>query len=230
MSSKKESFFWTSYSDLMTSLFFVMLVLFVLSVILFRGSHRKLEEQYIETKADKERLESILRSTKDLAKEGGYFTYREEYKKYVLKVPVYFPINKSSLYDMEADQNRLYSAGMEIKQFLEDHKANDYLLIIEGQASRDSKEMSLSNYELSFKRALTLMQFWKEVSRIDFGTNCEIQIAGSGDGRYNFGYTGPGDASDPRFWFYYNDLMREKDEEKNQRFVIHLIPKNIIPE
>ena len=28
---KKESFFWISYSDLMTSLFFIMLVLFVLS-------------------------------------------------------------------------------------------------------------------------------------------------------------------------------------------------------
>ena len=230
MSGKKESFFWTSYSDLMTSLFFVMLVLFVLSVILFRGSHRKLEEQYIETKADKERLESILRSTKDLAKEDGYFAYREEYKKYVLKVPVYFPVYKSSLSDMAADKTQLYNAGMEIKKFLEDHKENDYLLIIEGQASRDSKEMSLFNYELSFKRALTLMQYWKEVSRIDFGKNCEIQIAGSGDGRYNFGYTGPGDTRDSRFWLYYDDLMREKEEARNQRFVIHLIPKNIIPE
>ena len=28
---KKESFFWISYSDLMTSLFFILLVLFVLS-------------------------------------------------------------------------------------------------------------------------------------------------------------------------------------------------------
>ncbi len=34
MAIKKESFFWTSYSDLMTSLFFVMLVLFVLTVVL----------------------------------------------------------------------------------------------------------------------------------------------------------------------------------------------------
>ena len=31
---KRESFFWTSYSDLMTSMFFVMLTLFVLAIAL----------------------------------------------------------------------------------------------------------------------------------------------------------------------------------------------------
>ena len=39
MKKRKESFFWTSYSDLMTSLFFVMLVLFVLTMALL---HRKM--------------------------------------------------------------------------------------------------------------------------------------------------------------------------------------------
>jgi len=34
MSKKKESYFWISFSDLMTSLFFVMLVLFVLTIAL----------------------------------------------------------------------------------------------------------------------------------------------------------------------------------------------------
>ena len=35
MGKKKEEFFWTSYSDLMTSLFFIMLTLFVLVAITF---------------------------------------------------------------------------------------------------------------------------------------------------------------------------------------------------
>jgi hypothetical protein len=63
---------------------------------------------------------------------------------------------------------------------------------------------------------------------IDFGGNCEIQIAGSGDGRYNFGYTG-GEGT-ARFNELDNTLMRErgKKEKDNQRFVIHIIPKNII--
>ena len=40
MSQKKESFFWTSYSDLMTSLFFIMLVLFILVIFLL---HKRME-------------------------------------------------------------------------------------------------------------------------------------------------------------------------------------------
>ena len=65
-------------------------------------------------------------------------------------------------------------------------------------------------------------------SHIDFGANCEIQIAGSGDGRYNFGYTG-GENTE-RFKLLDGTLMRERGgkERDNQRFVIHIIPKNII--
>ena len=39
--AKKESYFWTSYSDLMTSMFFIMLVLFVLAIALL---HRHMDE------------------------------------------------------------------------------------------------------------------------------------------------------------------------------------------
>lgn len=72
------------------------------------------------------------------------------------------------------------------------------------------------------------MRFWKDVCKIDFGANCEIQIAGSGDGRYNFGYTG-GEKT-KRFYKLDHTLMRERgvNERENQRFVIHIIPKNII--
>ncbi len=48
MSNKKESFFWTSYSDLMTSLFFVMLVLFVLTIALLH--HKVVEIKEINDK------------------------------------------------------------------------------------------------------------------------------------------------------------------------------------
>lgn len=37
MAHKQESYFWTSYSDLMTSLFFVMLVLFVLASAMLKN-------------------------------------------------------------------------------------------------------------------------------------------------------------------------------------------------
>ena len=72
------------------------------------------------------------------------------------------------------------------------------------------------------------MKFWKDICHIDFGANCEFQIAGSGDGRYNFGYTG-GEGTE-RFKQLDATLMRERGSKEidNQRFVIHIIPKNII--
>lgn len=71
MAHKKESFFWTSYSDLMTSLFFVMLVLFILVIVLL---HKRMEA----TEAQLQEIKKVEESTKDLNKD--YFEYRPEYK------------------------------------------------------------------------------------------------------------------------------------------------------
>lgn len=220
MSPKKESFFWTSYSDLMTSLFFIMLTLFVLVIVLL---HKRMEA----TEKQLEEIKKVEASTKELGR-TKYYAYRPEYKKYVLNVWCYFAQLKSGLADLQTNAQDLRNAGIEIEQFLARNKDNQYLLIIEGQASRNSPDWTERNYGLSFQRALTLMKFWKDTCKIDFGANCEIQIAGSGDGRYNFGYTG-GENTE-RFKELDATLMRERGgkEKDNQRFIIHIIPKNII--
>lgn len=220
MAEKKESFFWTSYSDLMTSLFFIMLTLFVLVIVLL---HKRMET----TEKQLEEIKKVEASTKELGR-TTYYSYKPEYKKYVLNVRCFFEELKSGLRDLQTDTVRLRNAGNEIKSFLNRNSGNQYLLIIEGQASRNSVRQTEQNYHLSFQRALTLMKFWKDVCMIDFGANCEIQIAGSGDGRYNFGYTN-GDGTQ-RFRELDATLMRERGykERENQRFVIHIIPKNII--
>lgn len=182
MQPKKESFFWTSYSDLMTSLFFIMLTLFVLVIVLL---HKRMEATENQLQA----IKKVEASTKELDK-SDYYAYKKEYKKYVLDVRCYFDELKSDLNDLQTDTRKLKAAGIELQSFLERNSTNQYLLIIEGQASRNSVKQTDQNYRLSFQRALTLMKFWKDICHIDFGTNCEIQIAGSGDGRYNFGYTG----------------------------------------
>ena len=203
MAQKKESFFWTSYSDLMTSLFFVMLIMFILVIVLL---HKRMEA----TEAQLEEIKKVEQSTKDLSKE--YFEYRPDYKKYVLTIQVRYPAGKSDLQDMDSydkdwQLGQLKNAGQEIQSFLEKHKENQYLLIIEGQASRDAY---LYNYELSYQRALGLMRYWIEDSGISFGDNCEILISGSGDGKLD------------------THSMREiGDERENQRFLIHILPKNI---
>jgi hypothetical protein len=74
--------------------------------------------------------------------------------------------------------------------------------VIEGMASLDNYPL---NYELSYKRALSLFRLWKS-NGISFDPEvCEIQISGSGTAgiREFFG----------------------KEEFKNQRFLIHIIPK-----
>lgn len=195
---KKESFFWTSYSDLMTSLFFVMLVLFVLVVVLL---HNKISEQALKLE-EFEKIEEIKRSLNNI--DSTYFAYNYEYKKHILRIKVEFPTGESDI-DMvdQSTLDKLQEAGLAIQnQINEIAIANpeiQYLLIIEGQASRDNYK---HNYELSYARALALREFWRKQG-IKFGDNCEVLIAGSGTG----------------------GTMREHEERKNQRFLIHIIPK-----
>lgn len=202
MAQKKESFFWTSYSDLMTSLFFVMLVLFILVIVLL---HKRMEA----TEAQLQEIKKVEESTKDLSED--YFEYRPDYKKYVLNIQVRYPAGESDLNtilasDKEVQLNKLANAGKEIRKFLDNHKENQYVLIVEGQASKDNYTY---NYELSYQRALALMRFWVEDRGINFGNNCEILISGSGDGKLD------------------THSMREDVETENQRFLIHILPKNI---
>lgn len=201
----KESFFWTSYSDLMTSLFFIMLVLFVLVIVLL---HKRMEA----TERELTEIKLVQKSTKDLSKQ--YFEYNPFYKKYVLKVHCFFEELHYEIGELpKGTRKQLAAAGDEIQKFLLKHKDNKYLLIIEGQASRNSMRWTDRNYDLSFERAYSLMKYWKDDCSINFGNNCEVQIAGSGDGRYNI------------------ETMRDQNiEANNQRFLIHIIPKNIINE
>ena len=203
MKKSKESFFWTSYSDLMTSLFIIMLVLFVLVIVLL---NKRMEATIIEL----EDIKKVEASTRDL--EGKYFTYNKEYEKFILNIDCQFPVSK---YDIEllsdTTRSQLMDAGKQVKDFLEKHSENQYLVIVEGQASANSEKMTEFNYNLSYQRALSLIKFWATNPDVKFSEkNCELQIAGSGDGRLSA------------------KTMRESVNEKNQRFLIYIIPKNII--
>lgn len=210
--AKKESFFWTSYSDLMTSMFFVMLVLFVLVVGLL---HRRMEDIDAERKATTEQLrviKEIEEATHTI--DTTFFEYRPEHKKHVLKIQVQFKKGSADIEDIDNyTQEKLINAGLSIQRFIDkitnEHPEVQYLLVIEGQASRDSYA---KNYELSYNRALTLKTLW-ELENIDFGKKCEVVLGGNGDGKLS----GTG-------------FMRDKPESKNQRFLIHILPKTSIPE
>ena len=170
MKNVKESFFWTSYSDLMTSLFFIMLTLFVLVIVLL---HKRMEA----TEQQLEEIKKVEASTRELDK-SDYYAYKKEYKKYVLNVRCFFDELRSDLADLHADTDSLKQAGEDIQHFLNKNASNQYLLIIEGQASRNSIKQTEQNYRLSFQRALTLMKFFQVNNGITFGYGASIVANG----------------------------------------------------
>lgn len=220
--NRKESFFWTSYSDLMTSLFFIMLVLFVLGLVISRNANRELRATKIKleymndslkgtaeaTQQQLNKITELERSIKNI--DTRYFSYNAEYKTHVLKTKVKFKSGSANFGDLSYEtKQELYAVRDLLKKSLESfHKNNpdaSYLLIIEGQASYDNYTY---NNELSYKRALALFKFWfpnQKTTNLNFyNLPCEVIIAGAGcmDGK-------------PRA--YYN--------EDNQRFLIRILPK-----
>lgn len=208
--SKKGNFIWASYADLMTTLFFIMLVLFVLTIVILKN-----EQGSIVSKLEEfQKIEEIKKTFEHINKD--YFEYRTEYKKHVLKLTVKFPSGSSSInsiIDSKIIIPQLENAGREILNTINRFSKNDniqYLVIIEGQASKDGFS---DNDILSYNRALNLKLFWKDRG-IDFDQieNCELIVAGSGEG----------------------GIPREQPDwknEANQRFLIHIIPKTgeIVP-
>jgi len=216
--NKKESFFWTSYSDLMTSLFFVMLVLFVLTIALLhkrnKGLITKLEEY--------EHIESVKRAINEI--NPDYFEYRPEYKKHIFKLQVQYPrgefeistiTNLQLLYEIENAGKDIVEKITNLKNDTVNRKLDiQYLVIIEGQASADNYGYNNGKYNdyynndvLSYQRALGLKKFWENKGiYLDRLPNCELVIAGSGE----------------------KGIPREEPNwrnEKNQRFLITIIPK-----
>ena len=211
MTSENKSFFWASYADLMTSLFFVMLTLFIVVIIVLNNDRIAVKEEKEELQAKINKADEINNATRELdTKHSKYFQYYPEYKKHKLGVTVNFPISSASMDNIPTQtKHDLIKAGHILQEFIrKTTKSNpqiQYLLIIEGQASLDN---SVYNYELSYQRALSLKRFWED-NGVNFSDKkCEVLICGSGDGRLS----GTG-------------LMREAEERLNQRFLIHILPK-----
>ena len=210
---KNKSFFWASYADLMTSLFFVMLMLFVVAIVELNQKNAQISIEKDELKAQLDKAQEIETATRGL--ESEYFAYREEYKKHQLTINVNFPVGRSDIENCipQSTRDSLMDAGRAAKAFVDSttakHPGIQYLLIIEGQASRDPYQQ---NYELSYERALSLKKFWEKGDSkgpvLFTDKNCEVLICGSGDGKQS----GTG-------------LMRETKEYLNQRFLIHILPK-----
>ena len=195
MKVKNTGFFWASFTDLMISLFFIMLVLYVLTFVRLKTQQQVTEDQL-------NKMKEIQSAVKELPQE--YFTYQSEFKRFSLNKQIQFPKGKSDITEDYGDY--LLKVGKSIELLISKLKSKyqyeniKYLIVIEGMASNDSYSL---NYELSYRRALALAKFWED-NNIKFDSSvCELQIAGSGAG----------------------GIGRYEDETKNQRFLIQIVPK-----
>lgn len=223
---RKESFFWTSYSDLMTSMFFVMLVLFVLcmvsahlSTIELRKTKDDLEKALLEANAKRAQLEQILQlqaQFKELSQSTA-LEYVEEKKMFVAKDFVGIEIFRSNE-DVIKDEylTTVDTVGQQLQRLVRTlHEKNpeiQFQLVIEGTAAIKYSDLKsntynaddIAVYNLSFNRALALYNRWRSKGVNLRHYNTEILLAGSG---------------------FNGDNRDLKVEDNNKRFVIQIIPK-----
>jgi hypothetical protein len=213
MEIKKKDFFWPSYVDLLTALFAIVLVLFVLSFKLFKDRENELikEKNKFEVYAKEyERIQKINIQVKALENSGS-FIYDSLYQRFLVKDFIGQEIfqSKSNIIKPEY-YNSALKAGKEIKKLIDELYKNEnikFLILIEGNtANKYDGSIDKDNeygYNLSYQRALALYRFWKYKGIIFDPNRTEIIIAGSG----------------------FSGVGRDKTEENNKRFLIQIIPK-----
>lgn len=214
-SNKRKDSFWLSYSDLMTSLFFVMFVLFVVCIVKMKSANAMLGDALDDANAQKEELEKILQLDKQFEELSKSTTlkYIEERKTFIAK-----DFEGIEIFQPEEDKIKseylsvVEKVGRDLDVLLNTlHRRNpafNYLLVIEGNSANSNfspmdKDRTY-NYRLSFDRAMALYNYWRGKGLDLRKYNTEIQICGSG----------------------LNGVNRDDNiEANNKRFVIQIIPK-----
>lgn len=222
--SNKKSLFWTSFSDLMTSMFFAMLVLFVVVVVAMGAANRNLQQTIIELEEAKKRAEATaeqLTQITQLSKQFETLTtssslgYDADKRMFYAKDFVGIEIFHSNTDTIKNEYlETVTNVGNDLQNILKQLNSNNknfkYLLVIEGTAAIPWEQKisgtynpdSPAMYDLSYRRALALYNKWKHLNLRRYNT--EIIIAGSG----------------------FNGINRDNiNEDNNKRFIIQIIPK-----
>jgi len=230
MKKKNGEFFWVSFSDLMTSLFFIVLVLYVLTYVMLKREQDKLQSTVENLEQKLKVYDLVEQNLKPLKDDSHLFRYEEKYKRFTLAFDVNFiiseyEIKEGKLKNFTETSKKIKNVGKElqktidvlVKKKIEDPamKNVSYLVIISGYASKLKNANQLEDYEISYKRAYNLWNYWKHIG-INFEATkyrglIDLQISGNGWG-------GVG-----RFERDPNNFFR--NETKNQRFIIQIVPK-----
>lgn len=232
---KKGGQFWVGFSDLMTSMFFVMLVLYAVSFVMFREKEKELNKKKEEYKIKAEKykiIEMVEENLAPLKENTDLFTYDETYKRYNLSFDIAYKlgrvaINNEDIINKE-DIPKLIQVGKSLENLIKDLLAKknsdkkmkniSYLVVVSGSSSATKTE-ELKNYQISYRRAFYLYKFWQkngvDLDQSRYHDIVDFHIAGNGIGGVGR-VVGTGDESEEE----YNEI-----EAKNQRFIINIIPK-----
>lgn len=216
MNQGNKNLFWLSYSDLMTSLFFIMLVLFIVCVSILSRQIQETQEAYNTANATLEELQKITDIKRLFSPliEDPDFEYLESSKKFIAKdfkgIEIFEP-NKGVI--LPEYRDKTIEIGRKIQKMLEKMASDPatnrlrYQVVLEGNAAntwdRQYSDDSNYGYNLSYQRALAVYNLWRN-SGIDLRKyNAEVLICGSG----------------------FNGLDRDPLEENNKRFSVQIYPK-----
>lgn len=211
--------FWLSYSDLMTSMFFIMLVLFIVCIVKVSLSNKELGRALTATQATVEQYQQILQLDKQFKElsSSSRLGYDEEKKMFFAKDFVNIEIFNPNDDKIKPEYlEKVEEVGKDLRIILQKlHEENprfSYQLVIEGTAAIkwDQKAAGTYNpdnqemYLLSYRRALALYNKWRKQGLNLRNFNTEVIIAGSG----------------------FNGINRDNlVEDNNKRFIIQIIPK-----
>lgn len=233
---KKNSkdFFWPSYVDVMTNLFAITLVLFVVSFFLFKGKNAELEETNAQLEVIREEYVRVQAMNKAIQEwdNNPYFKYDVKHQKHILTLPFEYETDRCEIPsglknpEVEGDIKKVGESIIQtINELLTQYVEADslkqsfnikFLVVIEGQASRIGGEEY--NDILSYRRALYLKKYWLNPANsvsyngltfTDPNLKCELIVSGSGFS---------GSPREPEF------LSTGKANPANQRFLVHIVP------
>ena len=230
--NKSGDTFWISYSDLMTSLFFIMLVLFIVCIVKMKVINNQLGQVLGEQIATNEQLKQILQldSLFSELNQSSSLRYDKTKKIFVAKdfenIEIFYPytsnvsIAQASTIKPEL-LKKVDTVGKDLQNLLhtlyERNPDFSYQLVIEGTAAipwdkKANKTFNPDNnlmYSLSYNRALALYKRWQDKGLNLRKYNTEIIIAGSG---------------------FNGNNRDDRNEDNNKRFFIQIVPKINRPE
>jgi hypothetical protein len=228
---QSKDYFWASYLDLMTSLFAVMLVLFVLSYKMFLDKNKHNESELKDLAAQKAKLEAQIAKSKLVVKienalllfaNANYFKLDNCNRTTLKTNENLFLSNEDKI--IEKHKPSLENAGRELKQKIDTiislDKSVEYVIFIEGTAALNlntgNKGDSVDIFNLSYRRSLALLDLWRNVGIIT------TEKTPSNNNRYRYLLSGQEVLVAGSGYFGY---CPDSNEDNNKRFVVQIIPK-----